>query len=257
MARPRSRNNLENQLLARFRAGAEGRVFASVEFLDLGNRAAVDQALARLCRAGEVKRARRGLYHLPGKTHWFGKLGATPDAVAQAIARRDGLRIQEGGAYAANHLRLTEQVPARIIYDTDGPSRKVKLGGKSAINPAIVDRYYLTRGIRRIGEAFEIDRDHKVLVVQATGGGKTRMVIALADLLVRCNWAKRIRFLADQIVPARAAGERDRRRTRCFCALAGRAGARGVQAGAGGFHGRQGAHRPSNRVREPHRGAAH
>jgi hypothetical protein len=133
MARPRSSNNLENQILARLRAGAEGRVFASVEFLDLGSRAAVDQALARLCRAGEVERARRGLYHLPGKTHWFGKLGAMPDEVAQAIARRDGLRIQEGGAYAANHMRLTEQVPARIIYDTDGPSRKVTLGGKSVI----------------------------------------------------------------------------------------------------------------------------
>jgi len=133
MARPRSNDNLENRILTRLRAGEEGRVFASVEFLDLGSRAAVDQALARLCRAGEVDRAGRGLYHLPGKTHWFGKAGATPDEVAQAIARRDGLRIQEGGAYAANHMRLTEQVPARIIYDTDGPSRKIKLGGKATL----------------------------------------------------------------------------------------------------------------------------
>ena len=69
----------------------------------------------------------------------------------------------------------------------------------AAINAAIVDRYYQTRGVRRIGEAFEIDRDRKVLVVPATGGGKTRMVIALADLLVRCNWVKRILFLADRI----------------------------------------------------------
>ena len=49
----------------------------------------------------------------------------------------------------------------------------------------------------------------------------------------------------------------DRRRTRYLCALAGRAGARGGQAGAGGFHRRQGAHRQSNRVREPDRGASH
>ncbi len=133
MARPRSDNNLENRILTRIQSGKEGQVFASVEFLDLGNRAAVDQALARLCKASEVERARRGLYHRPGKTHWFGKLGAGADEVAQAIARRDGLRIQEGGAYAANHMRLTEQVPARIIYDTDGPSRKVKLAGSKAV----------------------------------------------------------------------------------------------------------------------------
>jgi type I restriction enzyme R subunit len=67
------------------------------------------------------------------------------------------------------------------------------------INPAIVERYYQTRGIRRIAEAFERDHDRKALVVMATGAGKTRTVIALADLLMRCNWAKRVLFLADRV----------------------------------------------------------
>lgn len=31
----------------------------------------------------------------------------------------------------------------------------------------------------------------------ATGAGKTRAVAALADVLIRANWAKRILFLAD------------------------------------------------------------
>ncbi|WP_081126284.1 DEAD/DEAH box helicase family protein [Metallibacterium scheffleri] len=68
-----------------------------------------------------------------------------------------------------------------------------------AINRAIVERYYQTRAIRRIAEAFERDHDRKALVVMATGAGKTRTVIALADLLMRCNWAKRILFLADRV----------------------------------------------------------
>jgi|CXWL01.1.fsa_nt_gi type I restriction enzyme R subunit len=67
------------------------------------------------------------------------------------------------------------------------------------INPDIVERYYQTRSIRRIGEAFERDHDRKALVVMATGAGKTRTVIALADLLMRCNWAKRVLFLADRV----------------------------------------------------------
>ena len=67
------------------------------------------------------------------------------------------------------------------------------------INEAIIDRYYQTRGVRRIGEAFEIDRDRKTLLVQATGGGKTRLAIALSDLLMRCNWVKRALFLADRV----------------------------------------------------------
>lgn len=67
------------------------------------------------------------------------------------------------------------------------------------INEAIVDRYYQTRGVRRIGETFEIDRDRKALVVQATGGGKTRTAIARSNLLMRCNGVKRVPFLADRV----------------------------------------------------------
>jgi type I restriction enzyme R subunit len=66
------------------------------------------------------------------------------------------------------------------------------------ISGTIVERYYQTRAIRRIGEAFENDLERKALLVMATGAGKTRTVIALSDLLMRCNWAKRVLFLADR-----------------------------------------------------------
>jgi type I restriction enzyme, R subunit len=69
---------------------------------------------------------------------------------------------------------------------------------EAEIDPAIVERPYQHRAIRRICEAFEVDRDRKALVVMATGAGKTRTVIALCDLLLRCNWAKRVLFLADR-----------------------------------------------------------
>src|SRR5207237_6761717 len=70
---------------------------------------------------------------------------------------------------------------------------------EAAISSEIVERHYQTRAIRRIAEAFERDHDRKALLVMATGAGKTRTVIALSDLLVRCNWAKRILFLADRV----------------------------------------------------------
>ncbi len=66
----------------------------------------------------------------------------------------------------------------------------------ATISPVIVERHYQTRAIRRIAEAFERDHDRKALLVMATGAGKTRTVIALCDLLMRCNWAKRVLFQA-------------------------------------------------------------
>ena len=54
------------------------------------------------------------------------------DAIAQKIAQRDNARIIPTGAYALNKLGLSTQVPANIIYITDGSARQVKFGdGKS------------------------------------------------------------------------------------------------------------------------------
>lgn len=66
------------------------------------------------------------------------------------------------------------------------------------IDRAIVERFYQERAIRRVAEAFERDGQRKALLVMATGAGKTRTVIALADLLMRANWVKRVLFLADR-----------------------------------------------------------
>ena len=62
----------------------------------------------------------------------------------------------------------------------------------------IVERYYQQRAIRAIGEHFEVDKQRRALVVMATGAGKTRTVVALADLLMRANLVKRVLFLADR-----------------------------------------------------------
>ncbi|MEQ3727387.1 MAG: DEAD/DEAH box helicase family protein [Tateyamaria sp.] len=74
-----------------------------------------------------------------------------------------------------------------------------KLLDKVAVDEAIAGRPYQQRAIRRIDEAFEKDRQRKVLLVMATGSGKTRTVIALIDQLMRANWARRVLFLADRI----------------------------------------------------------
>jgi type I restriction enzyme, R subunit len=67
------------------------------------------------------------------------------------------------------------------------------------VNEHIVERHYQQRAIRRISDAFEVDRQRQALVVMATGAGKTRTVIALVDLLMRANWVKRVLFLVDRV----------------------------------------------------------
>jgi len=58
----------------------------------------------------------------------LGILSPSAEKVAGALAGRDYTRIQPAGAYAANALGLSEQVPAKAVFLTDGPSRTVKIG---------------------------------------------------------------------------------------------------------------------------------
>lgn len=65
------------------------------------------------------------------------------------------------------------------------------------INEQIVDRLYQLEAIKRVSERFT-QKHRKVLIVQATGTGKTRVAIALTDLLIRAGWVKRVLFLCDR-----------------------------------------------------------
>jgi type I restriction enzyme R subunit len=67
------------------------------------------------------------------------------------------------------------------------------------VDPDIAGRFYQTRAIRHVDEAFETDAQRKALLVMATGSGKIRTVIALIDQMMRANWALRVLFLADRV----------------------------------------------------------
>lgn len=123
--------SVDSKILNRIRGHGVGWVFIPSDFLDLGSRQAVDLAMHRLVRAGALRRLARGLYDYP-KTHpKLGQLAAPLDDIAKALAGRHKIRLQPAGAYAANLLRLTEQVPARVVFLTDGPSRKVRVGNQT------------------------------------------------------------------------------------------------------------------------------
>jgi uncharacterized protein DUF6088 len=121
-------SSVVNQILRRVRTRGRGSVFTPADFLDLGSRAAVDQALSRLTKNDLLRRLIRGLYDYPKIHSELGPLAPAPDAVAKAFARETGSRLQVAGAQAANALGLSTQVPARSVYLTDGPSRRVVLG---------------------------------------------------------------------------------------------------------------------------------
>lgn len=66
------------------------------------------------------------------------------------------------------------------------------------INTITAGREYQIRAIRAVMESLERNR-RKLLLVMATGTGKTRTTIALVEALMRGGWAERVLFLVDRI----------------------------------------------------------
>ncbi len=107
-------------------------VFSAKDFLDLGNRAAVDQSLSRLYRDGTLRRVGRGLYDWPRFSQVLGRPAPMDlDAAVAAIARRDNLRVMPDGLTAAHRLGLTNAVPAKVLYWTDGSTRAIPVGNRT------------------------------------------------------------------------------------------------------------------------------
>jgi hypothetical protein len=120
--------SIDSKVLNRIRGTGRGSVFTPGTFLDLGSRDAIDKALSRLAQKGIIRRLGRGLYDYPKAHPVLGTLQPAPDVVAGVLSGNQGTRIQPTGAYAANLLGLSTQVPAKIVYLTDGLSRLVRVG---------------------------------------------------------------------------------------------------------------------------------
>jgi Family of unknown function (DUF6088) len=123
-------SNLAQQVLAHAASMPEGASLSAKALLHLGGRAAVDQALSRLARTGELLRADRGVYVLPVQ----GKFGTRAPEVAKVVqewASQRGETVVGNGATAANALGLTTQVPVRQVFLTSGRSRKLRLGSQT------------------------------------------------------------------------------------------------------------------------------
>ncbi len=138
--------SIDNKVINRVYGHGKGWVFTPAHFSDLGSRDAVASALKRYRQSGFIRQLARGLYDYPRTDPELGMLTPSPDALASALAGRDAVRLQPSGAYSANLLGLSDQIPMKIVYLTDGRSRTVQIGKKQIILKQTTPRNMATAG---------------------------------------------------------------------------------------------------------------
>lgn len=123
---------LSAQIMNRISARkGDGAAFTPKDFIDLGGRAAVDQALARLAKDGALRRIGRGLYDLPRHSDVLkGPVPPNVDAVAAAVGRRSDGPILKDNLSAAYALGLTTAVPSRPAYLAARTVKDIQLQGR-------------------------------------------------------------------------------------------------------------------------------
>ncbi len=106
----------------------KGSLLMSGDFSSFGSAEAIRKALDRLSDKEVITRVAHGIYVRPKVSKLIGAIIPSAEEVAMAIAKRDKIRILPTGDFALNALGLSTQVPANIVWLTDGSSREIYVG---------------------------------------------------------------------------------------------------------------------------------
>lgn len=105
-------------------------VFVS-DFAKFGSSENVKKVLLRLEKKQLLVRLAHGIYLYPKIDKELGVLYPSTESIAEAIAKRDKIRIIPTGIFALQQLGISTQIPMNVIYLTDGAPRKIKVGKRT------------------------------------------------------------------------------------------------------------------------------
>ena len=119
-----------NDIKSQVESSDRGTLFFPDTFASIGSSDAVRSALVRLCENGILIRVAQGIYYYPKTdTKWgSGIIPPSIEEIAEGIAKRDKVRIAPTGAFAMYQLGLSTQIPANVVFITDGSPRRVTIG---------------------------------------------------------------------------------------------------------------------------------
>jgi hypothetical protein len=122
---------IRKQIEKRITDAGPGYVFTRKDFQDIAPSGSIGQILSRMVKDGVIRRIGRGIFDFPNTNPVLGgQLSPDIDQVAKAIARKFRWSILPYGNLAANRLGLSQQIPAKLMYLSDGPAKELKIDNR-------------------------------------------------------------------------------------------------------------------------------
>ena len=122
---------VEYKIERKIKAKERGSLLFPDDFAEQGSAESIRKALQALKVKGLIRSVAHGIYVRPKVSEYIGEVLPTAEEVAQAIAKRDKIRIVPTGVYALHALGLSTQIPLNLVFLTDGAARTVKVGKRT------------------------------------------------------------------------------------------------------------------------------
>jgi hypothetical protein len=189
---------IENKVKSRIYGHGRGWCFTQKDFTDLGSVEAIKISFFRLEKSDFIRRLSHGLYDYPLTHKKLGLLWPNVEAVVMALARKYQLKVQPSGAYAANLLGLSDQVPGKVIYLIDGNSKELTIGNMNIVLKKTTSKNMKTAGkisglviqaLKYLGEDFVTDKTIKTIKRKLSDSDKKRLSL---DANLASGWISKI-----------------------------------------------------------------
>jgi hypothetical protein len=189
-------NKIESELKSRKR----GKIYFAGDFGSFGTPEAVKKSLLRFEKSGKIIRLAHGIYLYPliDKKLGLGILFPSVETIAKEIARRDKARIVPTGLYALNVLGLSTQIPANIVFHTDGAPRKIKVYNQSITFKHVVPKnlaykselfMLVVSAFKEIGQQSVTEKDIEIVKKALSRESKENI---LEDMNLAPVWIRKI-----------------------------------------------------------------
>ena len=166
--------SVEDKIEKSIKSKPRGTLLFADDFSEYGSPEAVRQALKRLNEQKVITRIAQGIYVRPQQSEFIGEIMPSVEDVAQAIAKRDKIKIIPTGTHALNLLGLSTQIPLNLVYLTDGAPREIRIGNRSIKLKKTTPKNLMAKGkisklaiqaLREIGQK-ELTEELKLKVIE-------------------------------------------------------------------------------------------
>jgi len=127
--------SISSQIFEYIKKKRRGKIFFAEDFRHLGTLDNIRFVLFSLCKKNILIRLANGIFLYPKIDKKFGLGVIYPSIfdIANEIAKKEKARLIPTGVYAMNRIGLSTQVPAKVIFLTDGAPRTIKIGKNATI----------------------------------------------------------------------------------------------------------------------------